>query len=129
MPASNSRKKTPQQAGFSRWAEEETAYIKELVAKHTDRGVDEVAKMFLSRFTTRTPDAVKQRIFKLRRTNGIAPNHSQVVPSALLGTPLEKAVQQTIKAGGDFLLRLPTGAIVQGNPTQLIDALQRWSGP
>jgi len=131
MPATHSRRKPARaqpEFEFSRWSEEETAYIRKLVEEHPDGGVDDVAKTFLKRFETRTLEAVKQRIFKLRRTTQVAPHHSQVVPSSERGLPLQKAVQQTLNAGGDFLLRLPTGAIVQGTRAQLLDALQRYDG-
>ena len=127
MPATNTRRKPAKEhVEFSRWADEEKAYIRQLVEKHADVGVDDVARMFLKRFETRGLDAIKQRIFKLRRANGVAPQHSQVVPTSALGQPLQRAVQQTLSAGGDFLLKLPTGAIVQGTRAQLMDTLQRY---
>jgi hypothetical protein len=122
VKAETEEKSMARPATLERWSADELQELKTMALRDKREAID-VAQEYLQRYPNRSLDAVKQRVFKLRRDAANHPPSKMRPPAAATaGAALNAALSAR---PGDYLeLQLKDGHIVRGSVPLVLQLLK-----
>jgi len=111
--------KKQEQLQFQAWAAEELQFLKAHARANPFLKATEFAPIFRLKFpeSHRTDAAIEHRVYKLRREKQVQPRRSLVAPQP----------EPHLPPNGQFMLTLPTGAVITGTQDQVLQVLSSLS--